>query len=253
MKSRFSRIILSILILSLALSACAPPSLAQSEPKESLAEVENLNVLQEIEEPTDPDDRDAQPYPEDGFVYMPPEYIPPSPEIIAKTQEQVKSFNCANVTDVSQIECEALVALYESTNGAGWDHNRDWLESTTVRDWYGVTIDSGVTSLDLHWNNLTGSIPSTLSNLSNLESLSLYLNQLTGSIPANLGSLSNLQWLDLSDNLLTGSIPLSFVNLTNIIVFYFSETNLCEPTTPEFSAWKNTVYSWSGTGIICER
>jgi len=87
-----------------------------------------------------------------------PEYVPPSEEVIAQTKAQVDSFSCASVTDVPQIECEALVALYESTNGAGWYNNDNWLVTLTVSDWYGVTVALGyVTTINLNYNNLIGS------------------------------------------------------------------------------------------------
>jgi len=63
--------------------------------------------------------------------------------------------------------------------------------------------------------------------------------------------LSKLEDLRLNNNQLTGNIPLSFVKLTKLFHFVFFETLLCEPTTPEFLAWKGTVDYWIGTGIIC--
>ena len=71
-------------------------------------------------------------------------------------------------------------------------------------------------SLGLSENQLTGSIPPSLGSLTNLQSLQLFENQLTGSIPASLGSLTNLQSLGLSGNQLTGSIPSSLGSLTNL-------------------------------------
>jgi len=41
------------------------------------------------------------------------------------------SFSCSSVAEIPQIECEALVALYNSTNGPGWTANTDWLHTTT--------------------------------------------------------------------------------------------------------------------------
>jgi len=44
-------------------------------------------------------------------------------------------------------------------------------------------------------NNLTGPIPKELGGLRSLVSLDLYHNILTGSIPASLSKLSNLKFL----------------------------------------------------------
>ena len=32
-------------------------------------------------------------------------------------------------SDISQAECDSLVALYDSTHGANWTHNANWLQT----------------------------------------------------------------------------------------------------------------------------
>jgi len=108
---------------------------------------------------------------------------------------------------------------------------------------------SALLGLHLDFNRLTGSLPSELGNLSSLQYLMLDHNQLHGSLPPELGSLSSLQRLSLHYNKFTGSIPLSFINLNQLNVFSFGETQLCEPMSPEYEAWKATISSYSGTGI----
>ena len=49
------------------------------------------------------------------------------------------TFDCGTVTEIPQAECQALVALYDSTGGAGWLHRDGWLVSNTPCSWYGVT------------------------------------------------------------------------------------------------------------------
>ena len=68
-------------------------------------------------------------------------------------------------------------------------------------------------TLDLSYNQLTGSILSEIGNLTNLEILYLSDNQLTGSIPSEIGNLDSLTYLYLSDNQLTGEIPESICDL----------------------------------------
>jgi len=118
-------------------------------------------------------------------------------------------------------ERSALVDLYSSTNGAGWATRTNWLNySVSECSWYGVTCagtGNHVTSLGLDSNMLVGTIPSSISNLTNLQFLALNNNQLTGSIPTQLGSLTSLQSLILSSNKLTGDIPPDLGNLTNLL------------------------------------
>jgi Leucine-rich repeat (LRR) protein len=127
------------------------------------------------------------------------------------------AFDCSTATGIPSSECQALVALYNSTSGAGWTNQSGWLITNTPCGWYGMTCSTGhVTELHLDSNQLSGSIPPELGNLANLQNLSLNSNQLSGYVPYVLGNLSNLQYLDLNSNQLSGSIPFELGNLTNL-------------------------------------
>ncbi|MBW6467195.1 MAG: hypothetical protein K0B06_11875, partial [Brevefilum sp.] len=110
-------------------------------------------------------------------------YTPPTAEQLVFTEAQVRSFDCSMVTDVPDIECKALVALYESTNGSGWNNNTNWLENNDPKTWYGVTVESRhVTKLILQMNGLSGQVPVELADLSNLETLYFWGSGLSGPI-----------------------------------------------------------------------
>ena len=66
---------------------------------------------------------------------------------------------------------------------------------------------SSLLFLDLSGNNISGSIPSEVGELSNLAYLSLQSNALRGSIPLQLGFLTNLQRLYIEKNELSGAVP----------------------------------------------
>ena len=112
----------------------------------------------------------------------------------------------------------ALVALYKATNGNNWENNQKWGSLRPLGEWYGVTTgeDGRVTHLNLVGNDLSGSIPAKLRDLTNLEVLELSRNELEGRIPDTLGNLPNLEGLKLSFNRLTGEIPEGLGDLSNL-------------------------------------
>ena len=83
--------------------------------------------------------------------------------------------------------------------------------------------------LELNNNQLNGSIPSEIGNLTKLRELRLYGNQLTGSIPQEIGQLTSLQSLWLHDNKLTGAVPPGIFNLTRLTSLRLSGNNLSGP------------------------
>ena len=86
---------------------------------------------------------------------------------------------------------------------------------------------TSLVALFLENNNIQGTIPPALGNLSRtLLQLELDHNLLTGTIPADLGNLVNLETLHLDDNHLRGSIPDSISNLTNVVSLKMHSNNL---------------------------
>ena len=148
--------------------------------------------------------------------------------------------NCAAVTDISPAECETLVALYNSTNGANWTRNDGWNVTNTPCSWYGVTcLEGKMVYLKLGENNLTGSLPD-LSALTTLTVLQLHKNGLTGVIP-DISSLTNLLWLYLQYNELTGTIPSGISGLTQLQRLYLNDNHL-SGSIPELSQFTILQY-----------
>ena len=142
-------------------------------------------------------------------------------------------FSCADVTQIPMAECEALEALYSSTDGDSWAHNSGWLQTDKPCQWTGIICESDsadeqwrVTRLHLDDNRLKGNVPAELGNLHNLRHLDLSRNKLVGSIPQELGDLGMLQRLYLFDNQLTGTIPPSLGNLANLHFLWLNNNSL---------------------------
>ncbi|NJO16967.1 MAG: hypothetical protein HC877_14875 [Thioploca sp.] len=149
------------------------------------------------------------------------------------------AFSCNQVTDISQSECEALVAFYNQTAGEHWLNHSGWLSDTTAANWYGVTVTNNqITELTLDDNHLVGTLPLELCQLSQLQVLHLghdnpeSTNQLSGEIPACLGQLSQLKRLSLANNTLSGSIPETLCQLTQLQYLDLSANELINGLIP---------------------
>ncbi|QTA92267.1 IPT/TIG domain-containing protein [Desulfonema magnum] len=127
---------------------------------------------------------------------------------------------------ISSDEREALVEIYNSTGGSNWTNTTQGQDvwdivnlSSNCCGWYGITCDvfkTKVTKIKLSKNNLTGSIPSSISKLINLTEMDLSENTDLTSIPAEIGELPNLTKLDLSKNTGLTSIPLTLGNIADL-------------------------------------
>jgi Leucine-rich repeat (LRR) protein len=124
------------------------------------------------------------------------------------------------VGNVPRSEYNALIALYNATDGENWNDNTNWLDTINhvVDDWFGITVENNhVTEINLSYNKLKGEIPPEIGDLSRLTSLLLNNNNdITGPIPSEIGNLNNLVNLNLSGNYLNGSICPEIGNLSKL-------------------------------------
>lgn len=141
--------------------------------------------------------------------------------------------SCADVTEIPQAECQALVDLYNSTNGPGWTPHPGWLQTTTPCGWYGVRCNANlprnVIEVNLMGSNLSGEIPSSIGALSELRQLYLGNNRINGIIPSTIGNLVKLLDISLSNNQLTGNIPNEMGNLIRLEYLKLDQNNFSGP------------------------
>ncbi|MEM9546648.1 MAG: M12 family metallo-peptidase [Bacteroidota bacterium] len=146
----------------------------------------------------------------------------------------------------------ALVDLYNATNGASWTNRTGWDigaagTNCTPCSWYGITCDNleNVIEIDLTNNNLVGTVPSTMEDLTKLRSIKLLINDLTGIFPDIWTDMTDLEFIDLSNNQFTGSMPSSLGNLLKLNTLYIENNNLTGALLPEIGNLPNMDVYWA--------
>ena len=168
--------------------------------------------------------------------------------------------DCSNGTFVARpsgnpglvADCRALAAVrnhwtrHPGNAGPPADHALlTWGRGSTkdITSWQGINVnDQRVTSVSLGGNELTGTIPTEIGQLTNLTHLYLDNNQLTGPIPTEIGQLTNLTHLYLDGNELTGPIPTEIGQLTNLTHLRLSWNELTGPIPPEIGQLTNLAH-----------
>ena len=113
----------------------------------------------------------------------------------------------------------AMVAFYFGTDGTNWTTDTNWLSTTPMNEWFGVSTNAAgrVIGLDLESNNLNGTVPS------------------------GIASLTELTRLDLASNgLLSGPLPREATNL-NLVTLNLEGTQLCVPPDIDFQNWLSSI------------
>ncbi|KAH1047212.1 hypothetical protein J1N35_037996 [Gossypium stocksii] len=107
-------------------------------------------------------------------------------------------------------------------------------------------------AIDLSCNQLTGTIPPGLGNLSEIRGLNLSHNNLTGAIPSTFSKLKQIESLDLSYNNLSGRIPSELTEMTALAVFSVAHNNLSGPLPDrknQFGTFEENSYK--GNPFLC--
>jgi hypothetical protein len=118
-----------------------------------------------------------------------------------------------------------MAIIYFSLGGQDWRIDRNWLsgKSPCHADWYGVSCskDNDVVGIELMSNNVIGSFPIEIAELTSIRILKFDFGNISGPLFSDIGRLRNLSILDLESSRLSGTIPteiglcenLEFLNL----------------------------------------
>ena len=140
--------------------------------------------------------------------------------------------------DTELMQRYVLAVLYHSTGGGRWRNNarRSWFQSLSVCQWsshFTCNVSGDIDSISLGEDNLQGTIPIELGQLTSMTRLDLPYNALTGPIPSELGQLTAMTWLELYSNVLTGPIPSELGRLRAMTELNLGQTNLTGPIPSE--------------------
>ncbi|KAB2622215.1 LRR receptor-like serine/threonine-protein kinase [Pyrus ussuriensis x Pyrus communis] len=114
-----------------------------------------------------------------------------------------------------------------------------WNDSTDFCRWVGVTCNPStkrVTILKLNSQELAGSIPASIGNLTYLTGINLANNDFHGEIPQEMGRLRSLQYLNLSANSFRGKLPANISHCTKLSVLNVRFNELIGSIPNEFSS-----------------
>ncbi|PKU73005.1 receptor-like protein 7 isoform X1 [Dendrobium catenatum] len=136
-------------------------------------------------------------------------------------------------------------ALLQLKKGFSFSKLESWQPNTNCCQWRGVLCDGGssnVVHLDLSSQNISGSINSSLFNLSSLRVLNLAFNLFYGNPIPSSGweKLGNLTHLNLSNSGFQGQVPIGISRLNNLVSLDLSSygdagmSSLLELRNPDF-------------------
>jgi hypothetical protein len=149
--------------------------------------------------------------------------VPPQAQLCKDGVPRCNHAACTGSSaSLSPQECIAFVTLYDATGGAGWQQcsglrldpcacaGSDLYVRCSPANATSVGVNDSqlqLTKLHLHRNNLDGTLPAAIGQLSHLTELHLSNNKLSGTLPREIGRLTSLSLLFLKDNSLSGWLP----------------------------------------------
>ena len=172
---------------------------------------------------------------------------------------------CSSTCECDTPQVRAVLArFYNATGGPYWDNASGWTSPDPVCDWYGVVCaGANLTDIDLAYNNLVGTLPADLANITSIQRLNLSNNNLRGPLPPQWSAMTQMQvlrfdydkfegtlpaqWsamtrlleLGLTKNQINGSLPPEWANMTQLQVLRLSSNRLSGFLPPKWGAMTN--------------
>ncbi|KAL6626753.1 hypothetical protein ACP70R_030479 [Stipagrostis hirtigluma subsp. patula] len=161
----------------------------------------------------------------------------------------------SNLTTLKWLALSKKINMLQADDNKGWEFigslsNCSQLQGLLINENLNFTgqMPSSIVNLSttlqflrLDDTRISGSIPSTISNLVGLEFLGVMNTSISGIIPESIGRLGNLVELGLYNTHLSGLIPSSIGNLSNLSILTARHGNLEGPIPASLGNLKNLI------------
>ncbi len=158
-----------------------------------------------------------------------------------------------------QHEIDALIQLYASTTRNGpWTSNCGWDTIGTGSmsnpcTWpaikcgpaykVGLNFYSSVTSFSIYVsNNMVGTLPNSIGNLTQMQIFIIYLNSISGTIPSSVGNWKLLLEFSFYEVPVTGTLPQEVKLWKNLQFIELYSCSITGSLDAVYSSWRNLTY-----------